>query len=57
MKLKQIRVKNFRFFADATVPIDDSTTVFVGPNTGRTSFPEALQFVWLNGAPTVIGRV
>ncbi len=58
MKLKQASVKNFRCFADATVPIDDSTTVFVGPtSTGKTAFLQALQFVRFNSALTMIGRV
>lgn len=58
MKLKQVRVKNFRCFTDATVPIDDSTTMFVGPkNTGKTAFLQALQFVRLDSTLSMIRRV
>ena len=43
MKLREIRVKNFRNLVDTTVPIDD-TTVLVGENnSGKTALLDALR--------------
>jgi putative ATP-dependent endonuclease of OLD family len=45
MRLREVRVKNFRNLVDITVPIDD-TTVLVGENnSGKTAFLRALQIV------------
>ena len=38
MKLKKIRIKNFRRLEDVQIDLDDGETVFVGPNnSGKTS--------------------
>ena len=44
MKLREVRIKNFRCLENVVVPISD-TTVLVGENnTGKTAFLEALRF-------------
>ncbi len=53
MKLREIKIKNFRCFEDVTIPIDD-TTILVGENnSGKTAILDALKIVlWRNN----IGR-
>ena len=42
MKIKEIRIKNFRIFQDATIPFDDYTSL-VGPNgAGKSTVLYAL---------------
>ena len=45
MKLREIKIKNFRCFEDVTIPIDD-TTVLVGENnSGKTAILDALKIM------------
>lgn len=43
MKLKEIRLKNFRCYEDLTVPLDEKLTVLVAPNgQGKTAILDAI---------------
>ncbi len=43
MKLKEIRLKNFRCYEDITVPLDERLTVLVAPNgQGKTAILDAI---------------
>lgn len=43
MKLKEIRLKNFRCYEDLTVPLDKKLTVLVAPNgQGKTTILDAI---------------
>jgi putative ATP-dependent endonuclease of OLD family len=43
MKLREVKIKNFRNLVDISVPVDD-TTVLVGENnSGKTAFLDALR--------------
>jgi len=45
MKLREVKIKNFRCLVDVIIPLDD-TTVLVGENnTGKTAFLDALKIV------------
>ena len=45
MKLREVKIKNFRNLADVSVPIND-TTILVGENnSGKTAFLDALRIV------------
>lgn len=45
MKLREVKIKNFRNLVDINVPIDD-TTILVGENnSGKTAFLDALRIV------------
>ncbi len=38
MKLREVKIKNFRNLVDIRIPIDD-TTIFIGENnSGKTAF-------------------
>jgi len=53
MKLKEIRIKNFRSFKDETIPLDDYTC-FVGPNgSGKSAVLMALNVFFRNNDSTV----
>lgn len=44
MKIKNVRIKNYRLLKDVSFSIDDKTTLIVGRNnTGKTSFAEAFR--------------
>ncbi len=43
MKLREVKIKNFRNLADVSIPIND-TTILVGENnSGKTAFLDALR--------------
>lgn len=43
MKLKEIRLKNFRCYEDITIPLDEKLTVLVAPNgMGKTAILDAI---------------
>ena len=43
MKLREVKIKNFRNLVDIRIPIDD-TTIFIGENnSGKTAFMDALR--------------
>lgn len=53
MKLKQLRIENFRSFRDETILFDDYTS-FVGPNgAGKSAILMALNVFFRNNASTV----
>lgn len=46
MKLKEIRLKNFRCYEDITIPLDEKLTVLVAPNgMGKTAILDAISIV------------
>lgn len=50
MKIKSVRIKNFRALKDVTIPFD-SVTTFIGPNgTGKSTVLRALDW-FFNGKP------
>lgn len=50
MKIKSVRIKNFRTLKDVTIPFD-SVTTFIGPNgTGKSTVLRALDW-YFNGKP------
>lgn len=54
MKLREVKIRNFRCLVDVTIQLDD-TTVLVGENnTGKTAFLEALKIMLTRGST---GRV
>ncbi|MCB2426491.1 ATP-dependent nuclease [Methylophaga pinxianii] len=54
MKIKKIRIKNYRLLKDVNLTLDDRTTLIVGRNnTGKTSFAEIFRS-FLNPAGTKV---
>ncbi len=50
MKLREVKIKNFRCLVDIAIPLDD-TTVLVGENnTGKTAFLDALRIMLTRGS-------
>ena len=45
MKLKEVRIKNFRSLVDVSVPLGDLTVLIGENNTGKTSFLDALNIM------------
>ena len=43
MKLREVRVQNFRCLADVTIPIGDMTVLVGANNSGKTAFLDALR--------------
>ncbi len=57
MKLKEVRIQNFRSFKDGTIPLDDYTCL-VGPNgTGKSAVLMALNVFFRNNESTVTNVV
>lgn len=53
MKIKSVRIKNFRSLKDVTIPFD-SVTTFIGPNgTGKSTVLRALDW-FFNGKPSLL---
>lgn len=54
MKIKNVRIKNYRLLKDVSFSIDEKNTVIVGRNnTGKTSFAEAFRSFLNPAGPTV----
>ena len=53
MKLREVKIKNFRCLEDVTIPIDDTTILVGANNAGKTAFLDALRVVLVRSA---IGR-
>ena len=48
MKLKEIRLKNFRCYEDLTVPLHEQLTVLVAPNgQGKTAILDAISIAFM----------
>lgn len=45
MKLREIKIKNFRCLVDVTVPIDDTTVLIGENNSGKTTLLDALNII------------
>jgi len=43
MKLREIRIKNFRCLSDVSIPIEDNTVLVGENNSGKTAFLDALR--------------
>jgi putative ATP-dependent endonuclease of OLD family len=43
MKLRHIRIKNFRCFSDIELPLDDTTILIGENNSGKTALLEAIR--------------
>lgn len=54
MKLREIKIKNFRCLTDVTIPIGDATVLVGENNTGKTALLDALRII-LTRSPT--GRI
>lgn len=54
MKIKHVRIKNYRLLKDVAFSIDDNTTLIVGRNnTGKTSFAEVFRSFLNSAGPKV----
>ncbi|MBF4354269.1 ATP-dependent endonuclease, partial [Vibrio anguillarum] len=54
MKIKNVRIKNYRLLKDVSFSIDEKTTIIVGRNnTGKTSFAEAFRSFLNHAGPKV----
>jgi putative ATP-dependent endonuclease of OLD family len=49
MKLRHVKIKNFRCLVDVDIPIDDTTILIGENNSGKTAFLEALRIVFSRG--------
>ena len=49
MKLRHVKIKNFRCLVDVDIPIDDTTILIGENNSGKTAFLEALRIVIVRG--------
>src|SRR5690554_5398442 len=45
MKLREIKIKNFRCLVDVTVPVDDTTVLIGENNSGKTTLLDALNII------------
>lgn len=43
MKLREVKIKNFRCLVDVTIPVDDTTVVIGENNSGKTAFLDAIR--------------
>ncbi|MDI1480381.1 DUF2813 domain-containing protein [Polyangium sp. y55x31] len=48
MKLKQIRIRNFRSLVDVTLPLEDTTVLLGENNVGKTAVLDAIKFFLAN---------
>lgn len=56
MRLREVRIKNFRNLVDVTVPVGDTTILVGANNSGKTAFLEAIRIA-LTRTPTIRGQV
>lgn len=49
MKLRHVKIKNFRCLVDVDIPLDDTTILIGENNAGKTAFLEALRIVFSRG--------
>jgi len=49
MKLRRVKIKNFRCLVDIDVPIDDTTILIGENNAGKTAFLDALRIIFSRG--------
>ena len=56
MRLREVRIKNFRNLVDVTVPVGDATVLIGANNSGKTAFLEAVRIA-LTRNPAARGQV
>ena len=48
MRIKQVRIKNFRTLQDVTINVEHDVTTFIGPNgSGKSTFLYALDWFFM----------
>lgn len=50
MKLREVKIKNFRCLVDVTIPIGDATVLVGENNTGKTALLDALRIILTRGS-------